>query len=506
MHYRVRNARITFSICIGPNHSFTVESTGSPESASLAWRLGAFLGGFLPEQNLQLLFPLASFLLLVGASYLWFRVVGLEDSSYRELLTDLVAHRRIWEPLEKLLRLLVECAFFASLVLWTLPVTKPVRKLLIWVVLPCSCAVVGYPIALVVTPAQKGVFPGEFAASATVLARGLRVLLGGGFYCMLAGVGILCSALLLVSRGKVSLPVRFRSAVRRSESFVSEISRDGKGVLIFIIGTAICGEAISLLFVLAASLGRPIQWRGRFAVYQWLPQLAVAVAAAWIAVLLLGERASQRIQHSFKVQRIREYGLAIGIPLIAVLGTRVVFKVVSESPVFNGPGWAYRWGALLPQPLPRILIVYLIALFEEFALRTYLQSTLEKHFSLAKSIFLTALLWAVSPLGYGTALSVPDAIFYQIPGASILALIVVLIAYSVPMGWLYARTRSVVLVALMHGTIALFHLGEDASLHVRFPALYWFELGFWILIGWYLFRKYPSKGTAETAVTAPEPV
>ena len=37
-------------------------------------RLAAFLRDFLPEQNLQPLFPLGSFLLLLGVSHAWYRL------------------------------------------------------------------------------------------------------------------------------------------------------------------------------------------------------------------------------------------------------------------------------------------------------------------------------------------------------------------------------------------------------------------------------------------------
>jgi len=70
-----------------------------------------------------------------------------------------------------------------------------------------------------------------------------------------------------------------------------------------------------------------------------------------------------------------------------------------------------------------------------------------------------------------------------------------LVVYSVPLGWLYARTRSVVAAALMHGTIGVFHVGLGNQIHLNYPEFYWAELALWIFIGWYLFKKYPLEST-----------
>ena len=77
-----------------------------------------------------------------------------------------------------------------------------------------------------------------------------------------------------------------------------------------------------------------------------------------------------------------------------------------------------------------------------------------------------------------------------------------LVIYSVPLGWLYARTRSIVPVALLHGTIALFHVGWGYQIHVNHPQLYWMELALWIVIGWYVFRRYPVRAAAAQTIEA----
>src|SRR5260370_41056002 len=52
-----------------------MESTSIPEYRSPIERLALFIRSFLPAQNLQLLFPLCSFLLLLGSSHLWYQLL-----------------------------------------------------------------------------------------------------------------------------------------------------------------------------------------------------------------------------------------------------------------------------------------------------------------------------------------------------------------------------------------------------------------------------------------------
>jgi membrane protease YdiL (CAAX protease family) len=157
----------------------------------------------------------------------------------------------------------------------------------------------------------------------------------------------------------------------------------------------------------------------------------------------------------------------------------------------------------IPRPLPKVLVVYLIALCSEFVLRGYIQTTLEKHLSLKRAIFVTGLLWSLLPLGFGITHSLLGAKNYpKIPGLPFLITLATVIIYSVPLGWLYARTRSVLAVALMNGTIAVFHVGMGYEIHINRPEFYWTELALWIFIGWFLFQKYPIRATSPTVAAS----
>lgn len=314
---------------------------------------------------------------------------------------------------------LVRFAFLASIVLWTLPVRRAVSRFAAWVYLPAGLAVIGYPAFLAATAGQRNASLGALVGSAhlpiSVTHSWLR-LLGDGLCLTLTGMAVLGAALLLVHQKNVSLPLRFRDA--RARESTGEISRDGRDVFTLLIGTTLWAVVSSLLFLIPGALGKPLVWSG-FSVYEWLPPLTAAAVSAWIALLLFREHLSEAIRHLLRKQPLREYALALAIPLAVALLPRLVFEILSKPSIIVT---TFDWSdMLIPHPLPTVLVVYVIAFLEEFAVRGYLQTTLERHFSLKRSIFLTGLLWALLPLGFGMAHSTQRRALMQIPGIAILA-------------------------------------------------------------------------------------
>jgi hypothetical protein len=95
--------------------------------------------------------------------------------------------------------------------------------------------------------------------------------------------------------------------------------------------------------------------------------------------------------------------------------------------------------------------------------------------------------------------SLPYTAFAQFPGVSLLVRFAMFIIFSVPLGWLYVRTRSIVATTVMHGTIAIFHVGLGQDVHLNHPGFYWMELTLWIFTGWVLFGKYPLVSIDKSA-------
>jgi membrane protease YdiL (CAAX protease family) len=481
-----------------------MEPTTQPEYRSPASRLGNFLRDFLPEQNLQLLFPLGSFLLLLGASHFWYRIQlpGVWEAARQlhsqvdsDALQQFTRSLTAWVALqEQFARYLVQLAFLASLILWTLPVRKALSRFAVWVFLPVGFALAAFPAYLIATAHRRNAFLDAFVNSLHVapLKHSWFPGLGEGFYLTIAGLIVFAFGLFLVRGRTISLPLRFRGAAEVNEPSPEEASHDGRNVFIFVIVTVTLAVVISNSIALPQLLGKnPLRsWSGTFPVFEWAIALANAATAACLALVLFPKEKWQMLHRLLRVQPFRSYVLAVAIPLAVVLIPRFLL---------GGPFQFDRWTPesfelFIPHPLPWVLIVYAIAFFEEFAVRGYLQTTLRRHLDLKRSIFLTALLWGLLPLGFGMTNSLVEAkVYTQILGLPYLVSLATLIVYSVPLGWLYARTRSVLPVALMHGTIALFHVGMGYEIHINRPEFYWMELALWIFIGWYLFKKHPLE-------------
>lgn len=476
------------------------ESASTPEYHSPVARIARFVRDFLPAQYLQLLFPLGSVLLLIGASSGWYRLnlPGVFEAmqQWRSLIDPNTFARFThyitdWVSIEEqIARVFAVFASIASLVLWCLSLRDVIRKFIVWVFLPAGFALVAFQAFLLATTRQRDAAFNAITIAAHVPLPATRPwfpTLGEGIFFTLSGLIVFAVALQLVRRQIVSLPLRFRDTADEKGPSLQESSRSSKDIFAFMIGTTICTLVVSLGIDSWLLLENDKSWNSHsFIALQWAPYLVDAIAAAVIAFQILRIEKLGVINRLFARRPVREYLVALAIPFACILLPRFFLGVASQ-PFID----LYEWNRFfIPHPLPWVLIVFVIAFFEEFAIRGYLQTALESHFSLNRSIFLTGILWALL-LGFGMSQSLPHTALAHFPGVSLIARFATLVIYSVPLGWLYARTRSVIATTLMHGTIVIFHVGVGMGVHLDYPWFYWTELALWVFVGWLLFRKYP---------------
>lgn len=462
--------------------------------------MARFVRDFLPAQFLQLLFPLGSLLLLIGASTWWYRLSlpgVFEAMQHWNSSVQLDALPRFQSFYVLLVRIeestamaFARFACIASLVLWCLSVRGVIRKFIVWVFLPAGFALVAFQAFLLATARQR-----DAAFDAVTVAAHVPLpathpwlpTLGDGIFFTLGGLIVFAVAIHFVRRQIVSLPFRFSDTADGKRPSLQESSSSPKDIFAFIIATAICTFVVSLgidtwLLYEGAISG---DFHG-FIDPLWTIYLVDAIAAAVIAFQILRIERQGVIYRLFARRPVRDYLVALAIPLACVLLPRF-FLGVAFQPFID----LYEWNRIfIPHPLPWVLIVFVIAFFEEFAIRGYLQTALESHFSLNRSILLAGILWALL-LGFGMSQSLPHTALAHFPGVSLVVRFATLVIYSVPLGWLYARTRSVIATTLMHGTIVIFHVGVGLGVHLDHPWFYWTELALWVLVGWLLFRKYP---------------
>jgi membrane protease YdiL (CAAX protease family) len=474
------------------------EETISP-SGSLLWRAGFFLSDLLPESNLQLLFPLGTFLLLLGWEYWqWF---PLNHSRTNYIAAGII------------MRLVVRFAYTASLVLWCVPVRNPSRKFFWWVFLPIGLCVLG---SLAFFGLGLGGFSSVLEPESDALRDHLRSLpqlfrgTGIGLWATIAGAFVFFGALHGVREGRFSLPVRFRGTISKSAGAPGASNLVRRVFLLLIVSLVlvtlaeICTE-VALATLNSNDLPRIFSWPRGLPAWYWLTNLFDPAITGVCAAFIF------RVNRDDRIESAREfpaagYALALLLPLAIAFLPRLGLKIWREFLFAGGglqaAGFPPTWGALFAlDSHPWIVLVFLIAWFEEFVLRECLQRRLTERLGLKRAILVVALLWWVLPVYFGFG-PIPS-LRIGVPGVSLLVNLLVVITYNIPLGWLYARTRSLWPVTLMHGAILLFRVGDSGyAVYFAHPAFYWVELALWIFAGWYLFKKFPADPELENGVPA----
>jgi hypothetical protein len=178
-----------------------MDEPGSLPRQPPLWRIGFFLRDLFPENNLQWLFPLASLLLLIGWDY-W-RVLSSPRSSPRILYAAMF------------LRVVLQIAYTASFILWSVRVRNPLRSFVWWVLLPVILESLCAPLILTsafVVHVSALESPLQIARDQVLSAPVPIRFLGLPFYGPLAGIAVFAGSLWALRRGRVQLPVRFRGS------------------------------------------------------------------------------------------------------------------------------------------------------------------------------------------------------------------------------------------------------------------------------------------------------
>jgi membrane protease YdiL (CAAX protease family) len=475
---------------------------------TLLGRLRSFLQDFLPANNLQLLLPLASLVLYVGASFPWLPP-GHVLSSLQYQHQD----GTLWFDIStRFLRLryyailyAVRFSFLGSLALWCLPVRNFWWKFTAWVLVPGGLAVTWFTAVVLMSrpqPLSLLESPGQILHDDLRPFLGRLLQLGTGFYITLLGMALCAVALRVVAVRGVPLPIRFRETAHHPQRSARE-EIDVRRLFVLVVFATVVAAVIQMgiLVPMVPAHGAPRPWYDTwphsFPAWEWLPDLLEGLVVAAGAILLLrpgAETGTSQLKRS-----IRSFiPLAVLVPLAIPLVPRLILKAL------------FTFSALLPNvpyeflgfgAFPWVLIVFVIAALQEFALRACLQNRLENTFGFKRACFLVALLWWLLPLSSGFG-PIPG-LRIAVPGLSVIVSLLALILYNVPLAWLWSRTRSLWLVSFLHGTILLFRAGDFAhTIYYTFRWLYWIETAAWIFIAFCLFKKFaiiPSDASPAPA-------
>ena len=377
--------------------------------------------------------------------------------------------------------------------IWSLRLQNPARKFEGWVITPAGVGLTVFAgLVLVVKPPYQSVL--ESKSPTYELLRylpGHMASLGSGFFLALAGLTIICISVQRFSRGRIALPIRFRGATRDEGS---DLSRTGRNILIMVFGTGLIVSLASCYFVVwGYNAILSFQFMTGFGGYDWVLSTAYAAFATILSAIIFGQAARGQVKVYVQRLGLRDATQALLIALVILLLPRILEGVSGQfdwESVGIANGDRYSWTELLlPQPFPWVLLVFVTAFFQEIVLRGFLQTLLTEALGLKRAIFLVGLLWGILPLHYGIHPLFDGG--SRIAGIEALITWAILVAYGVVIGWVFARTGSLLTTVVLHGTFMIFHESSNREIYLRHPAIYWFEVLLLIATGWYLFKRYP---------------
>lgn len=452
---------------------------------SPVWRIGFFLRDFLPENNLQLLFPLGTFLLLLGWEYWeWF------PPRYSRAFTIIAG---------SIVRLAVRFAYTASVVLWCAAVRKPIRKFFWWVLLPIVSGVLSATVLFLTWRDSTVSFLEPELEVVLRHVRSLPSLLarpGMGAYLTLLGLAVLAVSLWAVRTARMSLPLRFQKVVGQA----NDSSSLSQPFFTVVIVSLVLVTLFEFLAGYAIAISPPdrlpliFRWPRQLPACEWFSMLLGPAVALLCALVVFRKDQITELRRTASITW-RGYIVAALLPLAISILPRVLV-IIFRNVIFSVSGVRFagfppEWSDLFfSEPASRVLLIYAVACLEESLLRVVLQERFEARFGFKRGTLLVALSWWI--LGFYNGFGPIPSLRIPIPGVSTVVSLSVYMLYNIPLGWLYARTRSIWPVALMHGTMLLFRAGDGAyNIYLNFPYLYWIETAAWVFIAWFLFKKYP---------------
>jgi len=474
-----------------------MSNKGTALLSTLPGRLRSFREDFLPANNLQFLFLLASLMLYVGASYPWLPPKHvLFSPQYQHADGTLWFDISTRVPMLRYYAILyaVHFSFLGSLALWCLPVRNLWRKFTAWVLLPGGLAVMWFiAIVLLSRPQPPSLVEprGEILHDDLRLLLGRLLQLGTGFYITLLGMALCGIALRVAAVRGVPLPIHFRARANNSGGSARVETVAPRLFMLAAVTTVVAAVIEMGIFLPMMPVpGAPLPWYDTwpqfFSAWQWLPGLLEGLVVAACAIFLFGPE--RQIGRPQRQRSMRLFILVVVlVPVSIAVVPRLILKALfAFSTLLSNVPYAFLgFGAF-----PWVLIVFVIAALQEFTLRACLQNRLENRFGFKRACLLIALLWWLLPLSDGFG-PIPG-LRIAIPGLSAVANLLVLVLYNVPLAWVWSRTRSLWLVSVMHGAILLFRAGDAAhTIYFVFPWLYWIETAAWVFITFCLFKKFP---------------
>ncbi len=316
-------------------------------------------------------------------------------------------------------------------------------------------------------------------------------MLGTGIRFCFIGLTLVAVFVLLLSRGKASLPI----SVLYENFEESEETEAWKGckrsIWIFqgapLLSGIPIGIATSLLFLIPPVTDS--SWH--YNVVEALRRIAVGLVLFGMAVWAIGKDNRRYIRQQMRFPNWRYAGLGLMIPTLPALLPSIVMYLFARA------DWAaHAFGSLEPPwlgdyfvlPEPWTVALFLAAFAEEVIFRGVLQRHFIERFGLWGGISFVAIIWSAFHF-YSDSyrrfsdLEIVFSLFLRVLFCFILGF---------ALSWITLRSKSLIPATIAHGVNNVFAYSKTG---VMFPGRNWVYLGLLALLTYVLFRYWPVETT-----------
>lgn len=412
----------------------------------------------------------------------------------------------LWTPHAVLLGLPLLFAGAAGYRVALLPCQRPVRRLVMTVLLPSLASIIAIAsVGLIWHPDELGLSKFLLRSAMTTPLDYWRavpdLLMNLGLGSQFAATGILLVVIFmtLVGRG-VSLPVRLGLHPSNALSQEEVRTRSFVWMMISLVPVAlILGEGPIAVAVLV--------WKDILQhtdVATVVASFGSALPLFLLVLLALGKDRQETLRNIFRRLSPKYLLLAVLLPgLLALVWPAALFlrdRGVWAAHDFGryGPPSVEDYFVL---PTVGTLALFVPALVEEIAWRGYLQPRSIEKYGVGRGLFLVGIVWGAFHFFVD---------FRSYMAASVVLITTVrrlieMVTQSYVLGWLTIRGKSILPAAIAHATFNICLLSQT-----RFFAPIWFLIGLWALLAYVLFRYSPPPALQESTVDlaappAPEP-
>lgn len=473
---------------------------------SLSERFVEFIRSVIPADPAQLLFLAGVVCLVVAPRMGWVPTNLRVSSDYAENLRiqqTLVETR----PVITLALLPIVLAGMAGYFVCFWPGSKPVWRVLRWVILPATAGLglIFSCFLYVNKPFISTLDTRSILLHAIRWVQSTLWMFTPGFRFALIGLSLIVIFTWRLACGLVSLPLALPGAgVTKSEDSkswqrVQFLTWAVEGPLFLLDG--LLGFIIAIPYIFFAQRPSFIQstWFSRSS--SVLDSLILTTIALWIVGgtgIYVAKNATRMSQPNYVLLAL---AFSIGIELVLSTGHYLVDRTLWSASKF-GNHMPPDFRSYFNFPSPWLLLLFFSALSEEFIFRGLLQSSFVQRYGLHRGIFLSGIVWAAYHFRTDVSSSLAEeGVLLQFGFRVFMCL-----ALSFVLGWLVLRSGSLLPAAIAH---TFYNVLVFGGFGLQFEGKPTIRVALWGALALLLFRYWPVQvGAASedaTAGTSPEP-